>query len=397
MTGSVTLANWMDPPHNRWSFHHVAELIETIQISNNQKSITHLPNRKVDLDKVSFIARDGSTTTWDRHLNETYCDAICVVHDGLIVDERYFNGMHEGSRHLLMSVTKSVTGAALGIAIGRGLLSINDQVTAIAPEFVGTSLDQCTVRHLIDMTAGTDFVEDYDSYQDPESDRVYIEYERQSGFRPPGKDPIIGCLKHFATYATARPHGAIFDYRSPLTNVVARIIEIVNGVPFGEVLSRDIWTPFGMEHAADITVDPLGFPIADGGMSCTIRDLARFGLAYLNDGLINGNAVLPDQWVRDTRNGDDQARDCYAKYLNTLSTPDVEGDDWSMYRNAFWVMEREQQFSGLGIFGQYIWIHRPSRTVIARFSTYPTAAPTDLSEETMRGFVAVAKALDTHH
>lgn len=132
-------------------------------------------------------------------------------------------------------------------------------------------------------------------------------------------------------------------------------------------------------------------------MSCTIRDLARFGLAYLNDGLIEDHAVLPDQWVRDTRNGDDQARDCYAKYLNTLSTPDVEGGDWSMYHNAFWVMERDQQFSGLGIFGQYIWIHRPSRTVIARFSTYPTAAPTDLSKETMRGFVAVAEALEKHH
>ncbi|MEY3801791.1 MAG: hypothetical protein RLZZ51_73, partial [Actinomycetota bacterium] len=72
MTDSVTLANWMDPPHNRWAFHHVAELINTVQISNNQGSVTRLANRKADLNNVSFIARDGSTTTWDRHLNETY-------------------------------------------------------------------------------------------------------------------------------------------------------------------------------------------------------------------------------------------------------------------------------------------------------------------------------------
>jgi CubicO group peptidase (beta-lactamase class C family) len=70
-----------------------------------------------------------------------------------------------------------------------------------------------------------------------------------------------------------------------------------------------------------------------------------------------------------------------------------EGDNWSMYHNAFWVMERNQQFSGLGIFGQYCWIHRPSRTVIARFSTYPSATPYDLSAETVRGFNAVAQAL----
>ena len=397
MTDSVTFANWMDPPHNRWAFHHVAELINTVQISNNQGSVTRLANRKADLDNVSFIARDGSTTTWDRHLNETYCDAICVVHNGSIVDERYFNGMHEDSRHLLMSITKSMTAAALGVAIGRGLLSINDLVTAIAPEFAGTSLDGCTVRHLIDMTAGTDFVEDYDLYLDPDSDSVLIEYERQAGYRPLGNSPAIGVLKHFATYANARPHGTLFDYRSPLTNIAARILEIVNGISFNDVLSRDIWSPFGMEHSANILVDPLGFPAAEGGMSCTVRDLARFGLAYLNDGIIDDQAVLPESWVRDTREGDEDARNCYARYVESFPETSFEGDGWSMYHNAFWVMERDQQFSGLGIFGQYIWIDRPSRTVIARFSTYPTAAPTDLSQETMRGFVAVAEALEKHH
>lgn len=397
MTDSVTLANWMDPPHNRWAFHHVADLTKTIPISNYGGFVSALPRRPHDLDNISFTALDGSVTNWSRHLNETYCDAVCVIHDGFIVDERYFNGMHEDSRHLLMSVTKSMTAAALGVAIGRGLLSINDLVTAIAPEFVGTSLDQCTVRHLIDMTAGTDFVEDYDLYLDPDSDSVLIEYERQAGYRPLGNSPAIGVLKHFATYATARPHGTLFDYRSPLTNIAARLLEIVNGISFNDVLSRDIWSPFGMEHSANILVDPLGFPAAEGGMSCTVRDLARFGLAYLNDGIINDQAVLPESWVRDTREGDEDARNCYARYVASLPKTSFEGNDWRMYHNAFWVMERDQQFSGLGIFGQYIWIHRPSRTVIARFSTYPTAAPTDLSQETMRGFVAVAKGLEKHH
>jgi len=60
------------------------------------------------------------------------------------------------------------------------------------------------------------------------------------------------------------------------------------------------------------------------------------------------------------------------------------------------VIERDQVFSGIGIFGQYCWIHRPSRTVIARFSTYPTAFPEDLSAETLRGFTAVAEHLAAH-
>ncbi|MFM8000849.1 MAG: serine hydrolase, partial [Actinomycetota bacterium] len=89
--------------------------------------------------------------------------------------------MRPESRHLLMSITKSMTAAALGVAIGRNLLSIDDQVTAVAPEFVGTSLEGCSVRHLINMSAGTEFVEDYELYKLPDSDHPLIEYERQSG------------------------------------------------------------------------------------------------------------------------------------------------------------------------------------------------------------------------
>lgn len=396
MSESVNLSNWLEPPHNRWGFHHVADLLDTVPISNESGDVTALPRESVHLDDVSFTSADGSLTTWGRHLNETFCDAICVVHKGSIVDERYFNNLTDKSQHLLMSVTKSVTAAALGISIGRGLLSINDLVTNIAPEFAGTSLEGCTIRHLIDMTAGTEFVENYDLYSDPEADNPLLEYERQSGFRPLGERATVGVLKHFATYPLARPHGELFDYRSPLTNVVARVIEIVNGMSFQEVLSRDIWTSFGMEHPATISVDPLGFPIAEAGISCTVRDLARFGLAYLNDGMLNDRHVLPESWVRHTRETDDNARACYLKSLDTSTFANEDGPDWYAYHNAFWVKERDAQFTGWGIFGQYIWVYRPSQTVIARFSTYPEATLPSLTSETLRGFNAVAHFLNNH-
>lgn len=394
MNGSVNLSNWLEPPHNRWGFNHVADLLDTVPISNESGDVTALPQKSIDLDDVSFACADGSPTTWGRHLNETFCDAICVVHKGSIADERYFNNLTDKSQHLLMSVTKSVTAAALGISIGRSLLSINDLVVNIAPEFAGTSLDGCTIRHLIDMTAGTEFVENYDLYSDPGANNPLLEYERQSGFRPLGEHAAIGVLKYFATYPLARPHGALFDYRSPLTNIVARVLEIVNGMSFQDILSRDIWTSFGMEHPATISVDPLGFPIAEAGISCTVRDLARFGLAYLNDGTINDRQVLPESWVRDTRETNDNARESYLKYLDASTSAKDDGSDWYAYHNAFWIKERDTQFTGWGIFGQFIWVHRPSQTVIARFSTYPEAKSPSLTSETLRGFNAVANFLN---
>jgi CubicO group peptidase (beta-lactamase class C family) len=387
---SFTLANWMEAPYNRPAFQFIREIAPTALIARGDGDPSPLPSDPVDLSGVTFEGRDGASITWAEQLASSCCDAVCVVHDGRIVDERYLNGMHPRSKHLLMSVSKSVCGAALGVAIGRSQLAIDDLVTDVAPEFAGTSLDGATVRHVIDMTAGTDFLEDYDLYDeaaDGADEAPLIAYEIHSGYRPlDGRTPL-GTLGHFRTYGTAYPHGAKFQYRSPLTNIAARLLEVVNDLPYAEVVSRDLWGPLGMEHDADIMLDPLRNPVVEGGMSCSLRDLARLGVAYLGDGAIDGRQVLPAAWVADTRDGDDAS-------LAAFEAQDGGAHDgWAMYRNAFWVMQRGQEFSGLGIFGQYCWVHRPSRTVIARFSTYPSAFPEDLSAETMRGFTAVAEHL----
>jgi CubicO group peptidase (beta-lactamase class C family) len=151
-------------------------------------------------------------------------------------------------------------------------------------------------------------------------------------------------------------------------------------------VTRDVWGPLGQEHDADIMLDPLGHPVAEGGISCTVRDLARFGLAYLDDGVVGDVRVLPAEWVADTRHGtdDSMARFAAGEYADT---------GWALYRNAFWVFARDEVLAGLGIFGQYCYIHRPTRTVIARMSTYPMALPEELSNETIAAFSTVCAAL----
>lgn len=389
----ITLSNWMDPPFNRIAFQRVRELTPTALIERSPTPLP-LPVDRVNLDDVTFAAADGTPVRWADHLQNTFCDAVCVVHRGQIVDEQYLNGMTERTPHLLMSVSKSVCGAVLGIAIGRGLLRADQLVTDLAPEFAGTSLDGATVQHVIDMTAGTDFDEDYGTYDaagdvDATDEPPLIDYERHAGYRPLGNRTPVGTLGHFRTYGMQRPHGAWFSYRSPLTNIAARMVEIVNDLPYPRVVARDLWAPLGQEHDADIMLDPLGHPVVEGGMSCSLRDLARLAQAYLRD----GGGVVPSAWVDDTRLGDDAAVAAFAADPGH----DPESDTWSMYRNAFWVIERGVVFSGLGIFGQYCWVDRTTDTAIARFSTYPSATPEHLSAETHRGFEAVAAHLAEHH
>jgi len=245
----ITLSNWLEPPFNRIAFQRVRELCPTALIARSPTPLM-LPVDPVPLDDVTFAAADGGAVRWADHLDRTYCDAVCVVHRGRIVEERYLNGMTEPTPHLLMSVSKSVCGAVLGIAIGRGLLRADQLVTDLAPEFAGTSLDGATVQHVIDMTAGTDFLEDYGTYDgaggvDATDDPPLIEYERHAGYRPLGSRTPLGTLGHFRTYGLERPHGAWFSYRSPLTNIAARIVEIVNDLPYPEVVARELWAPLG--------------------------------------------------------------------------------------------------------------------------------------------------------
>lgn len=386
---NFSLWNWLDAPYNRASFQRVRELVPTALIRNSTGRVHRLASDPRPLDTLQYTGPDGGRRVWGQHLVDTYCDAVCVVHGGRIVYEQYLNGMTAETPHLLMSVSKSFCGAALGVSVGRGLVDPSVLVTDVAPEFAGTSLDGATVQQVIDMTAGTDFVEDYDLYDDALGEAPLIEYERQAGYRPLDGRAPVGVLGHFRTYGTAYPHGARFDYRSPLTNVAARIVEIVNDLPYPDVVSRDLWGPLGQEHDADIMLDHCGQAVVEGGMSCTTRDLARLGLAYLGDGSsVAGETVVPTAWVDDTRLGTDAA-------VAAFAAGDSGGGatDWSMYRNAFWVFERGEVFSGLGIFGQYCYVNRRTGTVIARFSTFPTAMPVDHDAETLAGFAAVVAHL----
>ena len=153
------------------------------------------------------------------------------------------------------------------------MLSPDDLLTAHIPELAGTSWEGCTVRHLLDMRAGTRFNEDYD---DLAADvRVY---EQIYLWRPKTRRHLPDDITaYFPTLRNKTKHGGPFDYRSVLTDVLGWVMERAAGARLPDLMSRELWQPMGAEFDAEITVDARGNAMADGGMSCTLRDLARFG------------------------------------------------------------------------------------------------------------------------
>jgi CubicO group peptidase (beta-lactamase class C family) len=355
----VTLANWQDPPFNRWSFQHIRELIPTARIARTAAPVP-LPRAERDVLGLRFSYADRELTVAEM-LEETYTDGFLVLHEGRVVAEHYFNGMAPDVPHLLMSVSKSVTSAVAGVLAGQGLLRVSAAVEEIVPELGGTSFERATVQDLLDMRAGTRFDESYDN---PDAD--VRTYERVYLWRPDNGDPRpADALGYFATLQNDGPHGGPFRYRSILTDVLAWVIERAAGVRLHELISRELWQPIGAEFDAEITLDGHGNPMADGGICASLRDLARFGQLYLE----GGRGIVPKDWIEDTIRGAPDGARAFA-----------EGDDspgyppGAHYRNCWWIRDPGVPFyQASGINGQNIFVHVPSQTVVAKFSTWPTA------------------------
>ena len=98
---------------------------------------------------------------------------------------------------------------------------------------------------------------------------------------------------YLTTLGTAGAHGGDFTYRSADTDMLGWVLERASGTRMADLVSSLLWVPIGAEHDADITCDPVGSAIHDGGMSATARDLARFGQLLLDDGFVDGDEVVP--------------------------------------------------------------------------------------------------------
>lgn len=377
----VTLDNWQDGPYNRWAFQHVSHIIPTAQISRDAGPIAALERRHRDLGGITFDGANGRMAI-DEMLESTYTDGFIVLKDGAILTEKYFNGMTPHSRHLLMSVSKSLTGALAGILMEQGLLDPAAAVPAYVPELRQSAYDDATVQQVLDMTVSLLFREEYD---DPQSE--VHQQDRAAGWRSAREGDIIGGYNFLPTLRKDGEHGKVFQYCSATTDVLGWILEKIAGVPFPELFSRAIWAKLGAEDDAYITVDRSGASYPNGGFCVTVRDLARFGQMMLQDGHFNGRSIVPSSWIDETRNhGDNGPWSYHPRWSQTYPR--------GSYHNQWYNTEdAHRSFFGIGIHGQHLWIDPAANVVIVKFSTRPLALDATMSENTLSGFTAIGQAL----
>jgi CubicO group peptidase (beta-lactamase class C family) len=220
--------------------------------------------------------------------------ALVVQHRGEVVFERYGTqpdtpfapGGPVGPETTLISwsMAKSITQAAVGIAVGDGLLTLD--APAPVPAWRGTAKEAITLLDLLEMRPGLEFVEDYvDNSISHCIDMLYGS----------GTDDM-------AAYAAALPllhePGTHWNYSSGTTNIVARILgDAVGGGREGmEAFLRErLFGPAGMASAVP-KFDTAGTFVGSSYVYATARDFARFGRLFLDDGVAGGVRVLPEGW-----------------------------------------------------------------------------------------------------
>lgn len=208
--------------------------------------------------------------------------AVVVVRDGRVIAERYAGGASIDTPLLSFSMTKSVVNALIGIMTQQGYLS--PSIPAPIPEWrtMSDPRHAIEVEHLLRMTTGL-ALDETNSGFDLSSQMLYL-HNDMAGFAV--KAPLIA------------PPGTRFAYSSPTTQLLARIVRDAVGGPEQTLAYawHELFNPLGMR---DVTLefDGGGTLQASTYMLASARDWARFGLLYLNDGVLAGKRILHEDWV----------------------------------------------------------------------------------------------------
>jgi len=262
--------------------------------------------------------------------------AVLVIYHGRLIVERYAPGFDRHTRLTGWSMTKGITNALVGILVGQQKLKVD--APAPVAEWANDSRHAITLADLLHMNSGLRWWEFYGGPSD--ATRMLFKESNMGGYamRSPMRDPP----------------GREFNYSSGSTNILSLIVRKAAGdedyyhFPYQRLFER-----IGM-YSAVMELDGSGTFVGSSYCYATARDWARFGLLYLNDGMWNGQRVLPEGWVNWTRAGGSYGALWWLNHAveGKRRHPELPDDC----------------FACEGYEGQYIWVIPSKDVVIVRLA-----------------------------
>ncbi|MBP1740575.1 MAG: serine hydrolase [Deltaproteobacteria bacterium] len=287
--------------------------------------------------------------------------AVLIVYDGKLIGERYAPDFDKSTSLLGWSMSKSVTNALVGILVRQGRFRIQDPAPVPEWQREGDPRKKITLDQLLRMSSGLKFDETYEPLHDV-TDMLYLNYD-------------------FAAYAAAKPletdPDAKWVYSSGTANIIARMARHTAEKDYPryyDFLRKELFSKVGM-HSAVPEPDASGTFVGSSYMFATPRDWARFGLLYLQDGVWEGERILPEGWV---------------KYSATPTPKAPQGQYGALFwlnagtesnpKDRVWPNAPTDAFAARGYQEQYVVIIPSKKLVIVRFGATSVRAAWDMND-----------------
>ena len=305
-----------------------------------RRATTSSPLARAAAEPAIRYEYQGQTFTVDDYLARNPTTGLLIARGDTILIERYQYARHDRHRFMSWSMAKTVTAMLIGIAIAEGRIrSVDDAAAVYVPALAGTEYGRTSLRHLLQMSSGVRFVEEYTGKDDVA--RLSADTYRQIG------SGGVEAVKQFNVRAA--PPGTRFYYASVETQVLGLALRSATGRPVADYLQEKIWEPIGAEADATWLIDRDGQEAAYCCINAVLRDYARLGLLLAHDGNWRGRQIIPTAWIEDAtrvRQGQPQ--------------PDAGG-----YGYQVWILAGERRMFALrGVRGQAIYVDPASRVVM---------------------------------
>ncbi len=272
--------------------------------------------------------------------NNIHINSFILIKDGETVEEAYFNGTSRDTAAPVYSCTKSVLSALVGIAIDEGKIASVDEKAIDLLDMEGIDLgdereSEITLKHLLTMSSGLDPLP---------SD----EYVNQT-------DAVAYILQQPMHYEP----GEIFAYTSGGPHVVSAILQQATGMETSEYAQEKLFDPLGISQPV-WRKDSKGLALGGFGLELTPMQLAQFGCLYLNEGMWNGEQIVPKEWIAEST----------GKSIDTKMTFECEQSGYGYY----WWMNGFGGYAAHGYLGQYVFVLPRSHAVAVFTSELPQSS-----------------------
>lgn len=266
---------------SQYSFRYMSEFFPVSIIRKSSESYAFRINRKKAVDNI-VVKSAKNTLTLEDYLKKLHVASFIVVHKGSIVYEKYFS-MLPDDQHTLQSVTKVITSLLVTSLINEGKIDVDQPIKKYITELKGSDWQGISVRNILNMRSGMDsYSIDYES--GPFTNPLHKNYQLESalGLLPKAPNTPVSPYKFLNDLKKDTLPGLKAEYSNLNTFVLGWLAERVTGKKYTDLVSERIWKPMGASSNAYVCVSDNGVAWSHGGLSATLRDLARFGMLFTN-------------------------------------------------------------------------------------------------------------------